>query len=118
MPQAVSNFSHPEHDCYRLMVNEELAGFLVLILNGMFAGGSIKSLMVSSHYRGLGLGKRLWEFEENKIFQEFDNAYLCVSSFNKKAFNWYIAAGFKQVGSLEALIVPEYDELLMRKRKL
>ena len=113
--QAVENFSSPDHDCYELMVDGKLAGFLVLILNGFLAGGFIKSIMVIDEYQGKGIGKQLLGFAQDRIFEEYSNAYICVSSFNNGALKLYQREGFKVIADLEALLVPEHSEFLLRK---
>lgn len=81
----IANFTNPQFEHYALLIDEKVEGFLIIILNGLLGGGFIKSLFVNSEYQGLGLGKQLLSFGEQKIFSQFANAYLCVSSFNHKA---------------------------------
>ena len=112
---ALSSFTKPEHTAFGLFIDGEMKGFLVLILNGLLGGGFIKSLYVDKEFRGSGLGKKLMTYGESKIFSQFANAYLCVSSFNKNAQLFYQRNGYAIVGELDALIIPDSAEILMRK---
>ncbi len=49
------------------------------------------------------------------IFSLSPNVFLCVSSFNKKAQNFYQKLGYKKVGVIIDYLVEGYDEILMRK---
>lgn len=113
----VSNFSNPSYQHYILMHDDQVKGFLIVILNGLLGGGFIKSLFVSPELQGAGLGKKLLEFGEGLIFAQFANSYLCVSSFNKNAQLFYKNNGYAIVGELSELIVPGHAEILLRKTK-
>lgn len=41
--------------------------------------------------------------------------FMCVSSFNIAARRLYDRLGYQVVGTLHGYIVPEYDEILLRK---
>ena len=114
---SLKNFINPEYSQFILKVDGQLAGFLVIILNGLLGGGFIKSLFIKPEYQGSGYGTELLEFAESKIFKQFANAYICVSSFNQSAQRLYQKCGFEIVGELTELIIPEYDEILLRKTK-
>ncbi|MCW8877046.1 MAG: GNAT family N-acetyltransferase [Kangiellaceae bacterium] len=112
---SLKNFVDPDYSQYILKIDNQLAGFLVLILNGMLGGGFIKSLFVKPEYQGSGYGAKLLEYGESKIFKQFANAYICVSSFNKNAQLLYQKCGFEIVGELTELIIPGHHEVLLRK---
>ena len=45
-----------------------------------------------------------------------EDLWACVSGFNKKTIAFYEGNGFEVIGCLEELVVPNEDELLIRKR--
>lgn len=93
---------------------EAILGFIVLYMHGTFRG-YVKCLAISKEARGIGVGSELVKFAEDKIFKEVPNVFICVSSFNKKAQEFYYRLGYKLVGELDNFIVDGYSELLLRK---
>jgi hypothetical protein len=64
-----------------------------------------------------GLGTRLIGFAEERIFREWPNVFLCVSSFNPDARRLYERLGYQAIGTLTDYIVAGCDEILMRKTR-
>jgi ribosomal protein S18 acetylase RimI-like enzyme len=91
-----------------------VAGFVVLDMRGLLSG-YIQILCVRPDRRGQGIGSALIRWAEDRIFRDSPNAFICVSSFNAGARRLYERLGFEPVGVLKKLIVPAYDELLLRK---
>jgi len=77
--------------------------------------GYIQTVGVLPGWRDRGLGSRLIQFAEGRIFREAPNAFICVSSFNEGARRLYERLGYKVVGELTDYIVPGHAEILMRK---
>ena len=92
----------------------ELRGFLILNMSGAFAG-YIQTVCVSPESRGRGIGTRLMEFAEERIFRDSPNVFLCVSSFNDRARELYEKLGYERIGELKGYVVPEHSELIYRK---
>jgi [ribosomal protein S18]-alanine N-acetyltransferase len=92
------------------------AGFLILDLNGPFPG-YIQTVCVDAAQRNLGIGARLVAAAEERIFSVSPNAFLCVSTFNPDARRLYERLGYAAVGVLDAYLVPEHGEVLMRKTR-
>jgi ribosomal protein S18 acetylase RimI-like enzyme len=67
--------------------------------------------------RGQGLGSELLGVVEERVFRDFKNFFLCVSSFNPRARALYGRLGFEPVGVRREYIVAGHDELLMRKTR-
>jgi ribosomal protein S18 acetylase RimI-like enzyme len=99
---------------YVARVGSVLAGFLVLNLKGAFVG-YIQTICVSPEFRHRGLGTKLVEFGEQRIFRESPNVFLCVSSFNHEARKLYERMGYRMVGALLDYIVKGHSEFLLRK---
>jgi ribosomal protein S18 acetylase RimI-like enzyme len=99
---------------YIARVGSVLAGFLILNMRGAFVG-YIQSICVSPEFRDRGIGTKLVEFAEKRIFPECPNVFICVSSFNYQARKLYEQMGYKMVGALMDYIVRGHSELLLRK---
>jgi ribosomal-protein-alanine N-acetyltransferase len=104
----------PSKEIHVAYDGDRFLGFIVLILRGAFVG-YIQIIAVAPDARSEGVGTKLIEFAERRIFAEFPNVFLCVSSFNPRARALYERLGYKQVGELEDYLVPGASELLMRK---
>jgi len=114
---SLTNFTNPSYQHFVLMADDQIKGFLIIILNGLLGGGFIKSLFISPELQGSGYGKKLLAFGEELIFSQFANSYLCVSSFNKNAQLFYKNNGYAIVGELSELIIAGQAEILLRKTK-
>jgi ribosomal-protein-alanine N-acetyltransferase len=95
-------------------VNGRLAGFLLLNLQGTFAG-YIQTVGMAPEFRGQGYGKRLIAFAEQRILRDHQNVFLCVSSFNQTARRLYARLGYREVGELTDFLVAGHSEFLLRK---
>ena len=101
-------------ETYIAEIDDLLAGFIILDMKGVFVG-YIKTICVFPEWRSQGLGSRLIEFAEERIFRESPNVFMCVSSFNEKAFELYQRLGYEKIGELKDFIVSGYSEFLLRK---
>lgn len=91
-----------------------IRGFIILNMRGAFVG-YIQTVCVDSNLRGSGIGTRLVEFAERRIFAETPNVFLCVSSFNPRARALYERLGYELIGELKDYLIRGASELLMRK---
>jgi ribosomal protein S18 acetylase RimI-like enzyme len=92
------------------------AGFLILNLKGAFVG-YVQTICMAEDARGLGLGSKLLAFAEARVFRDFKNVFLCVSSFNPRARALYERLGYETIGVLRDYVVTGHDEILMRKTR-
>jgi len=104
----------PTREVYLLKTESELAGFLILCMTGAFVG-YLQTICIDPVRRGQGLGTRLVEFAEGRIFAESPNVFLCVSSFNPDARRLYERLGYRVIGELADYLVPGHSEILLRK---
>ncbi len=104
----------PGRERYVAHVNGRLAGFLLLNLQGTFAG-YIQTVGMATEFRGQGYGKRLIAFAEQRILRDHQNVFLCVSSFNQTARRLYARLGYREVGELTDFLVAGHSEFLLRK---
>jgi len=104
----------PCREPYVAVAGSEITGFIVLNLVGPLRG-YIQTICVLSPWRGEGIGTRLLTFAEERIFREFPNVFLFVSSFNDAAQKFYASLGYRKVGEVPDYVVKGHSEYLMRK---
>jgi ribosomal protein S18 acetylase RimI-like enzyme len=96
---------------------DEPVGFIVFTPEPVFArGGYIRAVGVAPGMRRSGIGTRLLAFAEHKISRSSPNAYLCVSSFNRLGQIFYKSQGYKMVGKIPGLILPQASEHIYWKK--
>jgi len=113
---SLATLQNSTKEVYVATTAHELLGFLILDLTGPLPG-YIQTVCVAPQVRGQGLGARLVGFAETRIFQNSPNVFMCVSSFNEDARRLYERLGYEVVGVLKGYLVPEHDEVLLRKSR-
>lgn len=100
---------------YRYVVrkSEKLAG-MVTVRHPWLFGPHLELLAVFPTFQGHGIGREVldWLQEEARPSR---NVWVVVSGFNTGARRFYSRHGFQEIASLGDLIVPGYDEYLLRK---
>jgi [ribosomal protein S18]-alanine N-acetyltransferase len=104
----------PSREVYLAIVNSQMVGFTILMMEGAFVG-YIQSVCIAPEWRDQGIGSQLMSFAERRIFSEIPNVFICVSSFNKGALQFYERLGYKVIGELKDYIVSGHSEILLRK---
>ncbi len=104
----------PGRERYVAHVDGRFAGFLLLNLQGTFAG-YIQTVALAPEFRSQGHGEKLIGFAEQRILRDHQNVFLCVSSFNQDARRFYARLGYQEVGELTDFLVQGHSEFLMRK---
>lgn len=99
---------------YVAIIDGEVAGLTVINLRGALVG-YIHVVCVDAKHRGRGIGAALVGFAEQRVFRDFPNLFLCVSSFNTGARRLYERLGFDTIGTIPNYVKDGYDEILMRK---
>jgi ribosomal-protein-alanine N-acetyltransferase len=112
--QCLTRLLNPTGEVWVARADGVPQGFIILILQGAFVG-YIQIVCVAAEARGSGLGSRLVAFAEERIFREFPNVFLCVSSYNARARSLYERLGYKFVGELDDYLMRGESEFLMRK---
>ncbi|MEA2329643.1 MAG: [ribosomal protein S18]-alanine N-acetyltransferase [Thermoanaerobaculia bacterium] len=112
--QCLARLTNPEGEVWVAREEGIARGFIILLLQGAFVG-YIQVVCVAAEARGSGVGSKLVAFAEERIFAEFPNVFLCVSSINPRARELYERLGYKLVGELDDYLVRGYSEFLMRK---
>ena len=104
----------PSKEIYLATVKGEIVGFVIFLMRGPLVG-YIQTVAVKPEQRNKGIGSKLLEFAEEKIFARTPNVFMCVSSFNQKAQRLYQRLGYEVIGELKDYIVPGHSEILLRK---
>jgi ribosomal protein S18 acetylase RimI-like enzyme len=91
-------------------------GAILLQRRGVASSPYVKSIAVEGEYRSQGIGAALLEFAEKLFRGEARHLFLCVSSFNRRAYSFYEKQGYSAVGVLEDYVVEGAAEILMHKR--
>jgi ribosomal protein S18 acetylase RimI-like enzyme len=112
--QCLDRVRNPAGEVWVARVDGIARGFIILLLQGAFVG-YIQVVCVAADARGSGVGSRLVAFAEERIFRQFPNVFLCVSSINPRARQLYERLGYTLVGELDDYIVRGHSEFLMRK---
>ena len=112
--QCIRAFEGLSKEVYIVEIESLITGFVILQSGGTFKG-YIQTICIDGDYRGLGLGKQLLQFCEDRILNISPNIFICVSSFNKGAIRLYEEFGFKLIGKLDNFVKDGFTELLYRK---
>lgn len=112
--ESLQVITEPSKEVYLSSIEGEAAGFIILNMKGAFVG-YIQTVCIAPDFRGQGIGSRLLEFAEDRIFAVSPNVFLCVSSFNERARRLYERAGYETIGELKDYLVRGHSEILMRK---
>jgi ribosomal-protein-alanine N-acetyltransferase len=104
----------PGRERYVAHVDGRFAGFVLINLQGTFAG-YIQTIGLAPEFRGRGLGAQLLAFAELRILRDHQNVFLCVSSFNRAGRRFYERQGYHEVGELTDFLVAGHSEFLLRK---
>jgi ribosomal protein S18 acetylase RimI-like enzyme len=111
---SVKILTDPTKEVYVASVGMEFVGFSILQTQGTFVG-YIQTVAVTAGWRGKGVGSRIIQAAEDRIFGEFPNSFITVSSFNPGAQRLYERLGYEVIGELKDFIIRGHSELLMRK---
>lgn len=107
---------NPTREVYVPVTGGEIIGVLVLHLDGVL-NGYLQTVAVRKDWRCSGVGTRLIQFAEERIFSQSPNVFICVSSFNEHAQRLYARLGYEKVGEFKDYSVHGHHEHLLRKTK-
>ncbi len=95
-----------------------VVGFIWFHLRGTFHhSGYVRWIAVAPEARGRGVGRRLMQYAEDRIFKAGPNVFLMVSDFNERAQRFYEMLGYRLVGKVPDYIVPGIGEHVYRKTR-
>lgn len=111
---SVKMMGDERRETYVARAEDEIAGFLILRMDGPFPG-FIQTVGVAPEWRRRGVGSKLVEFAEERIFRDSPNVFMCVSSFNPDALRLYERLRYEVIGEIKEFIVKGHSEILLRK---
>ena len=94
----------------------ERCGLVLVRPAGVAGAPYVVSIAVTPPFRSHGVGAALLAHVEAAYYGRSRHLFLCVSSFNPRARQFYARHGFETVGTLKAFLIDEADEILMHKR--
>ncbi|MFC1726824.1 GNAT family N-acetyltransferase [candidate division KSB1 bacterium] len=112
--ESAETLSDPSKEVYVAETNSVVTGFIIIVMKGAFTS-YIQTVGVAPDWRNKGIGTKLVNFAEERIFRDSPNVFMCVSSFNKNAMRLYKRMGYEVVGELKNYIVSGFSEILLRK---
>ena len=106
----------PAKEVYVARAGGELAGNIVVNMEGPFAG-YIQALVVAPEWRRRGIGGAIAAIcGAAGFFGKASRMYfLCVSGFNSRAQQFYARLGYERIGELKDYVIAGESEFLMRK---
>jgi [ribosomal protein S18]-alanine N-acetyltransferase len=113
---AMSRLTDPAREVFAATVDDQIVGALVLHLAGPL-NGYIQIIAVHPDWRCRGIGTRIIQFAEERIFRQSPNVFLCVSSFNWHAQRFYERLGYARIGELPDFLRAGLSEILLRKTR-
>jgi [ribosomal protein S18]-alanine N-acetyltransferase len=111
---ALRALSAPGRELHVALSGGRVAGYVLLNLTGPFAG-YLQSICVAPGLRSRGVGRRLMQHAEARVFADHPNLFICVSAFNTAARQFYLRLGYEAVGELKDYLVRGHSEILLRK---
>jgi ribosomal protein S18 acetylase RimI-like enzyme len=94
------------------------AGFVWFLKEGTFqVGGYVRLLVVTVGLTNAGVGSRLMDEAEERIFAARRDIFLLVNSENRRAQEFYRRRGYQWVGELKGFVIPGVDEYIFHKRR-
>lgn len=114
--QCIKNCHNPDLSVYIAYSDKSPAGIILVDPNGVAGSPYLKSIAVWPEFRDRGIGTELLSFAENLFRGISKHFFLCVSSFNKRAQEFYEKNGYKVIGELTDYIIEGESEILLYKR--
>lgn len=115
----LDHFTRPDPALFRYMVvyDEQIVG-AISIRSPWLKGPYLELLGLKPDMQGLGLGQRLMHWFETEAPVATRSLWLLCSDFNHQAIGFYEAMGYEKQCLIDNLYSADFDDYLMRKRKL
>jgi ribosomal protein S18 acetylase RimI-like enzyme len=114
--QCLKTCNDPEYLIFIADSNSLPCGAIVMQPRGVAGSPYVKSIVVSENFKGKGVGTALMGYTENYFINNSKHMFLCVSSFNKVAQDFYKHLGYERVGEFKDYIIEGESEILMHKK--
>lgn len=97
-------------------VGDDRCGFALVAPRGLAGSPYLAAIATVPSWRGRGIGAALLDHCERFAAHTSRHFFLCVSSFNTRAWDFYRRQGYRQVGEFDGYIIDAASERLMYKR--
>jgi GNAT superfamily N-acetyltransferase len=99
-----------------LIEADGIAAGAVSVRHPWLKGPYLELLAILPRFQSKGIGASVlaW-FEQEGLRLGARNLWVCASSFNSRALEFYARHGFKPAATLPGLVADAYDEILLRK---
>jgi [ribosomal protein S18]-alanine N-acetyltransferase len=91
-------------------------GFALVNPRGVAGAPYLAAIAIDPSWRGHGVGAALMAYCEGQAALTSRHFFLCVSSFNTRARDFYHRQGYRRVGEFEDYLIEGASEWLMHKR--
>jgi ribosomal-protein-alanine N-acetyltransferase len=105
-----------EYLVFAARMGNDMCGAMVIHPRGLASSPYLKSIVVDSRFRSMGVGKTLLNFAEVYFRERSRHFFMCVSSFNPRARALYERLGYSKVGEFNDYILDGESEILLHKR--
>ncbi|GKT07480.1 N-acetyltransferase [Desulforhabdus sp. TSK] len=116
-PETLLNYLH-RHDAgldrHAIVIEGQTAGVLSVRYPWLM-GPYIELFAILGEYGGKGLGGEVLQWVESRFLANSRNLWATVSAFNTLARSFYRRQGFEEVARIKDLVIPGFDEILLRK---
>jgi GNAT superfamily N-acetyltransferase len=116
--EALRAFLAASHtDCHKWVIRhrDKNAG-LIVVRSPWLYGPYINLLAILPGHQGHGLGSAVLTWIEEQVQSSDANLWVCASTFNLRAIQFYTRRGFQAVGDLRDLVRVGFSERLFRKQ--
>ena len=96
--------------------DQQRCGMIILQDKGVAGSPYVKSIAIAQEFRSHGIGQTLLQFAEEYYRKTSRHLFLCVSSFNTRAQQFYIKQGWEIIGEFKDYVIEGASEILMYKR--
>jgi [ribosomal protein S18]-alanine N-acetyltransferase len=105
-----------EYQVFVACMGSDVCGAMVVHPRGLASSPYLKSIVVDSKFRSMGVGKALLGYAEDYFRKSSKHFFMCVSSFNPRARALYERLGYSKVGEFADYIIEGESEILLHKR--
>lgn len=96
--------------------DQQRCGMIILQDKGVAGSPYVKSIAIAPEFRSHGIGQELLQFAEEHYRNNSRHLFLCVSSFNTRAQQFYKVHSWEVIGEFKDYVIEGASEILMYKR--
>jgi [ribosomal protein S18]-alanine N-acetyltransferase len=116
LDQSLKTCNDREYLIFVARIKDVPIGAIVAHRRGVASSPYLKSVVVVKEFRSIGVGAAMMKYVEKYFKKESKHLFLCVSSFNKGAQEFYKRIGFEKTGEFKDYVIDGASEFLFYKR--